>query len=213
MNIRQHVIKSIYAGLPARFAVREAVSGVEFTDEGEFIPFAEIGYNAEIGYFRLSRFPDAANACTNENPETVHRLISPGNGDAEMFVWMDADGYPHMLGELHQVADLYAALESLLLCGECSPQPISEHDPAWGRNYSIAQAVEEAIAYGYGSDREQLADSIRAAARAGRIRGAMQVDGRWSIPRGTLRGWLVKSRDEKRGRPRRTEQEATHDQQ
>ena len=208
MNIRQHVLKSIYAGLPARFDVQGAAAGVLFEDEQEFIPLADLGYSSELGYYRLSAFPDALSETTNENPETVHLLEgSDANGQAPLYVWMDSDGYPHHLGELHQAADLYAALGALLHDGRTSGEPVSEFDPAWGQNYNIAKAVEEAIAYGYGSDREQLADSIRAAARAGRIRGATQVDGRWSIPPLTLRGWLVRSREEKRGRPRRAEQQ------
>ena len=208
MNIRQHVLKSIYAGLPARFDVQGAAAGVLFEDEQEFIPLADLGYSSELGYYRVSAFPDALSETTNENPETVHLLEgSDANGQAPLYVWMDSDGYPHHLGELHQAADLYAALGALLHDGRTSGESVSEFDPAWGQNYNIAKAVEEAIAYGYGSDREQLADSIRAAARAGRIRGATQVDGRWSIPPLTLRGWLVRSREEKRGRPRRAEQQ------
>jgi len=204
MNIRQHLLKSILSGLPARFDVQGAVSGVLFEDEQEFIPLSDLGYSSELGYYRLSAFPDALSETTNENPETVHLLEgSDANGQAPLYVWMDSDGYPHHLGELHQAADLYAALGALLHDGRTSGESVSEFDPAWGQNYNIAKAVEEAIAYGYGSDREQLADSIRAAARAGRIRGATQVDGRWSIPPLTLRGWLVRSREEKRGRPRR----------
>ena len=204
MNIRQHLLKSILSGLPARFDVQGAVSGVLFEDEQEFIPLSDLGYSSEIGYYRLSRFPAAANECDNSNPETIRLLAdSDGDGQTPLYVWMDADGEPHMLGELHQAADLYSALGALLHDGRTTGEPISEHDPAWGQNYDIRQAVEEAIVYGYGSDRERLADSIRAAARAGRIRGATNVDGRWSIPPLTLRGWLVRSREEKRGRPRR----------
>ncbi len=82
------------------------------------------------------------------------------------------------------------------------PEPVGEYDPAWRQNYRIAQAVQKALEFGYAADPAQIADSIRAAARRGAIRGAVQVDGEWSIPKLTLRGWLVRSRDEKRGRPR-----------
>ncbi len=137
----------------------------------------------------------------------IYRMTGPTSDQGEpMFAWQDNSGYMHVLGERSEVVELHAALGALL-SGACDPDTISEYDPAWGHNYSIAQAVEEAIAYGYGADRERMADSIRAAARAGRIRGATQVDGRWSIPPLTLRGWLVRSREEKRGRPRRAEQQ------
>lgn len=203
MNIRQHALKSIYDGMPARFAVRGTVPGVQFlADDAEFVEFSDLGYNATYGYFRLSALPGVASDCTNENPETVH-LYEDGEQGDPMYVWMDGDGYPHMLGHMHQVADLYAAMGAAL-AGQLDPEPISEFDPAWGQNYDIAAAVQEAVSFGYsdGGDASQVADSIRAAARRGAIRGAQQVNGKWSLPKLTLRGWLVRSRDERRGRPR-----------
>jgi len=136
----------------------------------------------------------------------IYRMTGPSADGDPLFAWKDNSGYMHVLGDRAEVSELHAALSSLL-AGGSEPETISEYDPAWGRNYTISQAVEEAIVYGYGTDRERMADSIRAAARAGRIRGATQVDGRWSIPPLTLRGWLVRSREEKRGRPRRAEQQ------
>lgn len=206
MNIRQHVLKSIYSGMPARFAVRGVVPGVQFlADDAEFVEFDDLGYNATYGYFRLSALPGVVSDCTNDNPETIH-LYADGEKGEPMYVWMDCDGYPHMIGERHQVADLYAALGAAL-AGRLDPEPVSEFDSAWGQNYTIAAAVNEAINFGYsdGSDAAQVADSIRAAARRGAIRGAQMVDGKWSLPRLTLRGWLVRSRDERRGRRRRGE--------
>lgn len=202
MNIRQHVLRSIYSGLPARVTVQEGAPGVQFdADEREFIPFADLGYSREHGYYRLSALPGVLSECESENPETIHVLADSGDGEP-LYVWADADGDLHLLGELHRAADLYAALGALLVRGEHDPEPISEFDPAWGGNYSIARAVEEAIAFGYAVDPVQAADTIRAAARAGRIRGASQVDGKWSIPPRTLRAWLARSAEETRGRPR-----------
>jgi hypothetical protein len=204
MNIRQHVLRSIYGGMPAHIAVQDTAPGVQFdADDCEFIPFVDLGYSQALGYFRLSAFPDTASECDSANPETIHLITRAASDDGIMYAWVDADGDPHRLGELHQAADLYAALGALLLHGQHHPESIGEHDPSWGNNYDIAAAVEEAITYGYGSDRAQVADSIRAAARAGRIGGAVQVDGKWSIPPRTLRGWLVRSREERRGRPRK----------
>ena len=136
---------------------------------------------------------------------TIYRMTGPTSDQGEpLFAWRDNSGYMHVLGERSEVSELHTALGALL-AGACEPDTISEYDPAWGRNYSIAQAVEEAIACGYGADRVQLADSIRAACRRGAIRGATQVNGRWSIPPRTLRGWLVRGAEERRGRPRKEE--------
>jgi len=120
MNIRQHVLKSIYSGLPAQIIVQGAVSGVLFFDGNEFIPFADLGYNSEIGYYRLSAFPGALNETTNENLETIHLLAEAGDDVVPAYVWQDADGDLHHLGELHQVADLYAALGAAL-AGDLHP--------------------------------------------------------------------------------------------
>lgn len=203
MNIREHVLKAIYAGLPAQITVQGTIPGVLFLDENEFIPFPDLGYSTKLGYYHLGKHPAAANECDSSNPETIHLLAEIGSDVEPMYVWQDKDGYLHHLGELHHVADLYNALHDLLLAGELAAEEISEYDPAWGNNYTVPQAVQEAIAYGYGTDAAQVADSIRAAARSGRIRGASQVDGKWSIPPRTLRGWLVRSMAETRGRPRR----------
>ena len=132
----------------------------------------------------------------------IYRMTVPSADGDPLFAWKDNSGYMHVLGDRAEVSELHAALSSLL-AGACEPETISEYDPAWGHNYTISQAVEEAIAYGYGTDRERMADSIRAACRRGAIRGATLVGGHWSIPPRTLRGWLVRSREEKRGRPRR----------
>ena len=204
MNIRDHALKSIRAGMPARFDVQVERGGVRFlADDGEFIPFDDLGFNSRLGYYRLSTFPDVPSECENDNPESIHILQgSDAEGEDPLYVWKDADGDLHMLGEAHQAADLYAALCELMFNYRPTGDPISEYDPAWGRNYDIARAVEEAWAFGLEGDGESIAKRIRAAAAAGRIRGASRVDGRWSLPPFTLRGWLVRTRDEKRGRPR-----------
>lgn len=36
-------------------------AGVIFLDEGEFIPLTDLGYNTNIGFYRISRFPDVKN--------------------------------------------------------------------------------------------------------------------------------------------------------
>lgn len=52
---------------------------------------------------------------------------------------------------------------------------------------------------------ERIANTIRSAAAAGRIGGATQDgSGAWHFRPATFRAWLVRTRNEKRGRPRRT---------
>ena len=87
MNIREHVRKAIYGGLPARFDMQAGAAGVLFEDQ-EFIDFWDLGYNSALGYYRLSKHPQAVSDCSNENPETIHLLAgSDGDGQQAMYVW------------------------------------------------------------------------------------------------------------------------------
>ena len=124
--------------------------------------------------------------------------------DRPLFVWYDGAGYPHLLGTAAEAADLYQAIGAFLLRGELDPEVIDEYDERWGNSFSISEAVAEAIAYGIGDDPEQIANRIRVAAAAGRIRGARNSHGgAWSFSKRTFRGWLVRAKTEKRGRPRK----------
>lgn len=134
--------------------------------------------------------------------DTIHPYTDPDPDAPAMFVWQDTDGDLHLLGERHQVASLHAALTAFL-AADTLAEPIDSYDHRWGQNYTIAAAVQEALAYGYATDATLAADSIRAACRAGRITGARVVDGKWSIPRRTLRTWLMRRQAETRGRPRK----------
>lgn len=41
-----------------RLIDKDGQPGILFLDEHEFIPFTDLGYNAELGFFRRSVFPD-----------------------------------------------------------------------------------------------------------------------------------------------------------
>ena len=193
MNIRQH-IRNCDTARPTQQAGR---SGVLFTDENEFIPFSDLAYNPELGYYRLSQFPDAASETENANPETIH--AGDWGDDWHAYIWADGDGYLHLLGEMHQVADLYQALGALLLRGQHDPEIISEDDPAWGQSFTMAEAVAEATAYGFTG--RYLSDRIRQAAQDGRIPGARQDEaGRWQFRKAKFRGWLRNERAHRPGR-------------
>lgn len=132
---------------------------------------------------------------------TIHPVADDTPDTPPMFALVTQDGDPYLIGEWSELIDLHAALTATI-AGALS-EPIDRLDPAWGNHYSIARAVAEAMEYGYANDAPQMADTIRAAARAGRIRGAAQDPaGRWTVPATTFRGWLVRSADEQRGRPK-----------
>ncbi len=137
---------------------------------------------------------------------TIHPVTDTAPDMPQMFALVTGDGDPYLIGEWHELIDLHAALTNAI-AGNLA-EPIDRLDPAWGNHYSIARAVQEAISYGYGNspitvDPAQVADTIRAAARNGRIRGAVHDPaGRWTVPASTFRGWLVRSLSETRGRPK-----------
>ena len=137
---------------------------------------------------------------------TIHPVTDTAPDAPAMFALVTRDGDPYLVGEWAELLDLHAALTAAI-AGQLAA-PIDRLDPCWGNHYSIARAVAEAVEYGYANDTAQndtvqMADTIRAAARAGRIRGAARDPaGRWTVPATTFRAWLVRSQGETRGRPK-----------
>ena len=56
-TIERMVEKFVRDGGPGRLGIRDGQPGVVFTDEDEFISFADLGYNGSLGFFRKSSFP------------------------------------------------------------------------------------------------------------------------------------------------------------
>lgn len=50
---RQWFVRRRHAGAPPQPRLRDEEIGVEF-DDGDFIPYADLGYNGDVGFFRLS---------------------------------------------------------------------------------------------------------------------------------------------------------------
>lgn len=203
-NIRDHVRKAINAGLLATMTQQSGVSGVLFADENEFIPFGDLNYNNEYGYYRLSLFPDIQRDCENDNPERIHK--GADFHEWVPLIWSDSGGDLTLLGDDYQLADLYQALGDYLLHGKVDDEEVSEDDPMWSYMRRIDWAIGEFRDFFPDDTRtdDKIANTIRAAAAAGRIRGAkLGESGNWYFNPPRFRGWLVKTRDEKRGRPRR----------
>lgn len=131
-NIRIHIRESIDNGFPAEIVVIGITPGVLFKEQGTFVPFSNLGYNAEIGYFKLTDFQpyeESANEVDSSNPNTLHAGDYADGWKA--FVWADDGGNLHLLGEKWEVADLYNVLREFILYGTLDDEIISEHDPAW----------------------------------------------------------------------------------
>jgi len=207
MNIRNHIRGAISDGLVANFAILSGQSGVVFHDENEFIPFAVLNYNSDVGYFDMSRHPEFHCECENENPETLH-YGRDYSEDWKPLIWADDGGNLTLIGDTWNAADLYQALHAFLFDGVTNAEEISQDDPAWGHMRRIDWAVEEYREYVPGAKKltkERVANTIRAAARRGAIRGCTQDDrSEWYFRPAAFRGWLVKTAIEKRGRPKRS---------
>lgn len=213
MNIRNHIRHTITEGLSAKFSQQAEKAGIIFYDKNEFIPFDDLNYNSEYGYYRMSQFPNLQRDCTNENPETIH-YGKDFSEDWKPIIWADSGGNLTMIGDIWQAADLHQALKALLENGAVDAEEISENDPAWDYMKRIDWAVKEYLDFFPDSplDDDQIRNSIRAAANAARIHGCSQDDtGNWYFRPAAFRGWLVKTRDEKRGRPRAKKKEGHYD--
>lgn len=209
MNIRIHILNAIRDGLSANQTQQAGQPGVIFHDENEFISFDDLNYNSEYGYYRLSQFPDIAQDCTNENPETLH--WGKDFPDWRPLIWSDSGGNLTLVGDIWQAADLYQALKALLETGAVDSEEISENDPSWDYMKRIDWAIREYkdffnqtgipnINLTSMTD-DQIGNTIRAAAKNGRIHGCSQSEsGAWYFRPAAFRGWLVKTREEKRGR-------------
>ena len=212
MNIRDHIRKAITGGLAANFTQQAGLSGIVFHDENEFIPFTDLNYNNEFGYYRLSLFPDLPRDCTNENQDTIHH--GKDFHDWKPLIWADSGGNLTMLGDAWNAADLYQALKRFFETGTVDAEEISENDPAWDYMRRMDWAIKEYrdILNPINQSDRQIGNTIRAAASRGAIRGCSQSEaGNWHFRPPAFRGWLVKTRDETRGRPRKETAQPTVD--
>ena len=114
-----------------------------------------------------------------------------------MFAVMPDDGGPgYLVGELPEVESLRDALTALLESGQHGGQ-ISHLDERLGWSWlSIKEAAAEY---------DIPAETIRWAARNGRIGHAKKDNNEWRFPAATFRGWL--HRKQRRGRPRKWQRE------
>ena len=128
----------------------------------------------------------------------LHKVNITGT-DETMFIWQTVDGDALLLGTFAECADLALAITGMIN-GEPVPE-MSQYDEALTPAWTVEEAAAEAQAIGYDGDPAQLPQTIRAAARRGSIRGATQIEGRWSLPRRTFRHWLQRHMAESRGRP------------
>lgn len=206
-NIRDRVDADICDGMASQRAIQEAQAGVLFQgkDGSLFVPFSDLGYNRDLGYFQISQFPDQPNECVTDNPETIHLYHHENSLDT--YVWRDAGGCLHHIGDIWHIADLHAAITAFLTNGKLDPKIINDDDPGWRRHFSISDAVSKAVESGWPPG-EQTANTIRTAARRGAIAGAKQnASKRWIFEKKQFAEWLANSHSRRRTTPK----ESNHD--
>ena len=201
-NIRDAVLRYIYETPgAARFDVQSGRAGVVFTDEGEFIPLADLAYSRELGFYQISQFPDVEPETTNENPWTLHPAVPVWRDDPwRPYALLSPEGHGFLIGEKWQLVEAVEAIRLFIERGLLS-EPIREDDEALGHKWlSISEAVAEANAYDPAEYPlgETTAARIRQAARRETIGGAVQDGGgRWKFQNRRFRHWLIKNAERK----------------
>jgi hypothetical protein len=181
---------------------RGHIRGVVFHDDDVFIPYTELGYNSEYGFYSTAISPDIESEATYLT-WTIHP-VKERHPDPdrpwEPFAILDSGEFGYLLGERWQVAELVTVLQAFLERGEMS-EAIDDDDEALGTRWlTISEAVEEANAFD--PDKYPLDGStdyrIRQAARRGdwleNGRAKQDSGGRWKFHARRFRGWLVANR-------------------
>lgn len=180
---------------------RNNVRGVVFHDEGAFIPYTELGYNVEYGFYSTVLFPDVANEAVYRT-WTIHpiRETDPHAGpDDQMFALLDSGGFGYVIGQRWQVAELLPVLRAFLERDETGEE-IDDDDEAFGYRWlPISEAVQ--VAHEFDAEKYPLDGKagyrIRQVARRGKWLengSAKQIAGRWLFRADRLERWLEVNR-------------------
>lgn len=189
-------------GLARLETLRNGERGVRFLDEGEFIPWHDLGFNSTYGFYRLSALPGVENEAEYAT-WTIHPLEgSDQDGETLMWALLDADGYGFLLGERWQVAELLPVLTAFLNRGEHGEMV---DDEAIGARYlTIAEACEMAQEYDptscpYSTPEEQdrLRRRLQRNIQRGNIQGVKRdPQGRYRLRASSFRGWLANNNED-----------------
>lgn len=196
--IQDMISDYIQEGGMARLETVDGVGGVLFMDEGEFIPWRDLGYNPTYGFYRLSHLPGVENQAEYAT-WSIHPLINDDpDDDWRPFVLLDSDGNGTMLGDRWQVEELLPVLQAFLERGEID-EPVDD-EVIGVKYYTIAEACEAAYqydptAYPYRTPEEQ--DRLRRRLQRNIQRGNLwgtknDPQGRYKIRATAFRGWLAK---------------------
>lgn len=128
--IEQHIQQ--YGTAAAVVATVDDIEGVIFMDEGEFIPFYDLGYNRELGFYRLSLFPDVQNEA-GRPAWSVRRIIMPdeeGQEQEPIYALFNPAGNGYVLGSEGMIKDFLPVLQAFVEKGE-QGKPVAANEVRW----------------------------------------------------------------------------------
>ena len=82
MGVEKMIADYVNSGM-AKIVERDEQRGVVFLGDDEFIPFDDLGYNSELGFYRLSLFPDVQNEAAEQSPCCNELKANLGNLERE----------------------------------------------------------------------------------------------------------------------------------
>lgn len=189
-NIREMIEEYINETGDAHFEHRPEGYGVIFHDENQFVLLSDLAYNADLGFFQVSQFPDAPREAEYQPPEpikwTTGVITEPGGpteaDDYKMWsIIPDDNTRGFIIGEWDSVLAVHAALSRLIESGHANEE-VDSYDERLGRLWlSVSEA---AIKF------DVPADTVRYAAREGFIPMAKKQGNEWRFPQGKFLWWL-----------------------
>lgn len=127
------------------------------------------------------------------NRYTLHKLAINEWNDWEAFV-MYSEGVGTLLDDEEGLRDIYEILKGYFERGEIDPEPaeLEDIESHWKDTFAAVRIAREGFRAPEDRTNDQIANTLRAAARAGRIKGAHQSnDGQdWWFPQRALEEYL-----------------------
>lgn len=185
MNIQTTVKDFISNGGQAVITEQDGQHGVLFTDkQNEFIPWGDLGYNSEIGFYPISEFPGEHNE-VGVNFSAVRFETSDGESDYVMWGIVTDDGTDgFVIGEWGATVKLYQVLKTLVETGVA--EEVDELDSRLGHPWlTPTMASEYALELGV----SLTPRAIQYACQRKEIKRA-EYDNGWTFPQRSFRNWL-----------------------
>lgn len=195
-SIQRMIFEFIDEGGAAVLENVDGVRGVRFTDiGGEWMPWTDIGFNSQYGFYSLSHLQSVENEAKYED-WTIHSIDQKDpNDEWEGFAILDGDGFGFVVGERWKAEELHCRLVRFLLFNE-QDEKIDYDDESLGTLwYSTSEAVK--VAMEYDPDQfetvEKTRQRIQRAAGRGSIKHGKTPSGQLKFQSRVFRGWLAKA--------------------